>query len=70
VTPEEIQTLFTKLDRIIELLELQTFVPEGAAPVCGHENAIDIGTMGMHPREKMYCPKCDTTFDRSKVGDI
>ena len=55
-----------RLDRIIELLELQTFVPEGAVPVCPHEHAADIGTMGMRPGEQMQCNDCGAVFSRAE----
>ena len=53
-----------RLDRIIELLELQTFVPEDAVPVCPHEHAVDIGTMGMKVGELMLCNDCGEKFTR------
>ena len=48
-----------KLDRIIELLELQTFVPEDAVPAgCQHEQTRDMGTMGMEPGAVLQCVRC------------
>jgi hypothetical protein len=55
-----------RLDRIIEILEDQTYPPTDAVPVCLHENAVDIGTMGMRPGERMQCAKCGAVFSREE----
>lgn len=63
----ELADIITRLDRIIELLELQTFVPEDAAPPpCPHKNAVDRGVMGMRPGERMECKDCGEIFSRIK----
>jgi hypothetical protein len=31
---------------------------------CQHENAVDIGTMGMAVGERMHCNDCGETFSR------
>ena len=30
--------------------------------ICPHENAVDIGTMGMKPGERMQCKDCGQEF--------
>ena len=39
-----------------------------AEPKCQHDRAIDMGTMGMRPGEKMYCSECGETFSRIVEG--
>jgi hypothetical protein len=62
----EANEIIKRLDRIIELLELQTFIPEDAIAICQHEKAIDVGTMGTPPGERMYCPQCNQHFSRKE----
>ena len=59
------EEVLAKLDRIIELLELQTFVPEDAVPAgCQHANVLDHTTMGMPPRSLLECKDCGEMIRR------
>ena len=61
---ERVGEISDKLDRIIALLELQTFPPDPGESGCSHEKAIDIGVMGMKPGEKMRCMTCGEILSR------
>ncbi len=61
MTPEQFASIMAQLNRIVRLLELQTFAG-GEAPGCLHENAVDHGVYGDQPRAKMFCPDCNETF--------
>lgn len=63
---EKLAAILTRLDRIIQILEDQTYVPEDAKPVCPHAHAIDRGVMGDKPGEKMECRDCGQFFSRTK----
>ena len=56
--------IIKRLDRIIELLELQTFVPEDTVPHCAHEHTQDLSTMGMAPKSVIHCLDCGETIRR------
>ena len=62
MTDEQYAQLIERLDKIVALLELLAFPPDD--DVCTHENAIDAGTMGMRPGERMVCRDCGETFSR------
>ncbi len=64
MTPEQFDAVIERLDKIVMLLEMQTFPEEG----CGHEKAIDRGVMGDIPGEHMFCPDCQETFSRIVKG--
>ncbi len=49
--------ILKRLDRIIELLELQTFIPEGTV-TCEHRRTEDRGLMGDLPGSQVYCLDC------------
>jgi hypothetical protein len=70
MTDEQFTVLCGKLDQIIRLLELQTFMP-GEADACTHQNATDLGTMGMRPGERMRCNDCGIMFsiERDELVD-
>jgi len=56
----QLQAILERLDRIIELLELQPPQEQG----CPHERVTDLGTMGMQPGEKLRCMDCGQIISR------
>jgi len=63
MTPEQFKALTDRLDRIIEILSDQTYLPEGADK-CPHAKAVDLGVMGDKPGAKMRCLDCGEIFPR------
>jgi hypothetical protein len=61
MTPEQFTAITERLDKIVALLEIQTF---GEEPECAHETAIDQGIYGDVPGRRMWCPNCKKTFSR------
>lgn len=64
MTPEQFTELMSKLDKIIEILEHQTYVLDSPME-CSHERAVDVGpgTMGTMPGGHMHCPDCGLDYD-------
>ena len=54
--------ILQKLDRIIALLEFQTFGPNGPVQ-CPHVNRIDRGRMGDRPGHRIQCRDCGAWLD-------
>jgi len=63
MTPEQFEAFIQRLDQIVALLEMQTLGPE----ICKHENAVDLGVMGMKKGERMKCGDCGEEFSRMLV---
>ncbi len=55
--------ILKRLDRIIELLEYQTFGPSGPER-CLHANVQDIGRMGQKPGTRLRCKDCGAVIER------
>lgn len=69
MTEDQFATITERLDKIVALLELQTFGGPDEEPFkCPHTNAQDLSCNGMRPRERMYCPECGKTYDGSIGG--
>lgn len=67
MTSEQYDSIVALLRRIVELLELQTIIPEDAEilqAACQHERAVDRGVMGDRPGANMFCPDCKQSFSR------
>lgn len=58
-----IDPILERLDKIVALLEYQTFGPAGAQQ-CLHVNTKDIGVMGDTPGTKLKCKDCGTVLGR------
>ena len=56
-----------RLDKIIELLEIQAF--DLVERPCAHSDAVDIGVMGMAPGERMRCKACGEIFSQVIVAE-
>jgi hypothetical protein len=46
--------------------QIEALIDMEEAGECQHENAEDQSRMGMKPRQVMYCPDCNQTFDGSE----
>ena len=61
--------LAERLDRIIKLLELQTFIPVDQIQGCQHRNKSDVSVMGDAPMTKFYCADCGRYLRNESEGE-
>jgi hypothetical protein len=63
-TVKQLIALHAQASAMVQQIEALIDVEE--AQGCQHENAHDCSTMGMRPRQEMFCPDCNQTFDGSE----